>query len=106
MSYGYSLVDLASGFGKLEITAVDPGPFTYSPDGAKIYVALDGGDTIVATRAGQLLAVRTGVVTAKQLGSPPSAVGSLPDAAATFIAQRHPLGRVSFVDLATDNVRT
>ena len=105
-SYGYSLVDLASGFAKLEITEVDPGPFTYAPDGTKAYVALDGGDAPTATRAVQLVDVMTGVVTTKQLGSPPSAVGFLPDAAQTFVAQRHPLGRVSFVDLVTDDVRT
>ena len=43
-SYGYTLLDLATGFGKLQITPVDPGPFTYAPDGSKVYVALDGGD--------------------------------------------------------------
>lgn len=105
-SYGYSLVDLASGFAKLQITPVDPGPFTYAPDGAKAYVALDGGDTDLATRALQVVAVHTGVVTTNQLGSPPSAVGILPGASQAFVAQRHPLGRVSFLSLPTDAVRT
>ena len=105
-SYGYSLLDLGTGFAKLEITAVDPGPFTYSPDSTKAYVALDGGDAATATRAVQLVSTQTGVVTTKALGSPPSAVGFLPDAGVTFVAQRHPLGRVSFVDLASDAVRT
>jgi DNA-binding beta-propeller fold protein YncE len=105
-SYGYTLLDLATGFGKLQITPVDPGPFRYAPDGSKVYVALDGGDTATATRALQVVATQTGVVTTKQLGSPPSAVGILPGAAQAFVAQRHPLGRVSFVDLVTDGVRT
>ena len=43
---------------------------------------------------------------AYEIGSPPSAVGFLPDAAQTFVAQRHPLGRVSFVGLETDAMRT
>lgn len=105
-SYGYSLVDLASGFAKLQVTPVDPGPFSYAMDGSKAYVALDGGDAVTAVRALQVVNTTTGVVTTKPLGSPPSAVGILPGAGEAFAAQRHPLGRVTFVDLATDAVRT
>ncbi len=105
-SHGYSLIDLATGFAKLQITPVDPGPFVYAPDGAKAYVALDGGDAISAPRALQVVQTQTGVVTSKQLGSPPSAVGVLPGAGEAFTAQRHPLGRITFVNLATDVVRT
>jgi DNA-binding beta-propeller fold protein YncE len=105
-SYGYTLLDLASGFGKLQITPVDPGPFSYSPDGSKIYVGLDGGDAVTATRALQVVTTQTGVVITKPLGSPPASVGILPGAAQSFVAQRHPLGRVSFLDLGSDAVRT
>ena len=105
-SYGYTLLDLATGFGKLQITPVDPGPFTYAPDGKKVYVALDGGDAVNATRALQVVTTQTGVVTTKPLGSPPSSVGILPGASQAFVAQRHPLGRVSFLDLVSDAVRT
>jgi len=105
-SYGYSLLDLASGFAKLQITTVDPGPFAYAPDGSKVYVGLDGGDAVTATRALQIVTTATGVVTTKPLGSPPDAVGILPGAGEAFVAQRHPLGRVTFVDLATNAVRT
>ena len=105
-SYGYSLLDLATGFAKLQITPVDPGPFAYAPDGSKAYVALDGGDDVTAARALQIVHVQTGVVTTKQLGSPPSAVGILPIAGEAFVAQRHPLGRVTFVGLASDGLRT
>ncbi|MDX2086723.1 MAG: hypothetical protein SFX73_02680 [Kofleriaceae bacterium] len=105
-SYGYSLLDLATGFAKLQVTPVDPGPFSYAMDGRKAYVALDGGDDVTAIRALQVVNTTTGVVTSKPLGSPPSAVGILPGAGEAFAAQRHPLGRVTFVDLATDAVRT
>ncbi|HVK86453.1 MAG TPA: hypothetical protein VM513_20180 [Kofleriaceae bacterium] len=105
-SYGYSLVDLATGFAKLQVTPVDPGPFAYAADGRKAYVALDGGDDVTAVRALQVVNTQTGVVISKPLGSPPSAVGILPGAGEAFAAQRHPLGRVTFVDLATDAVRT
>lgn len=105
-SYGYSLLDLATGFAKLQITPVDPGSFVYSPDGTKAYVSLDGGNTPTAVRALQVVTVQNGVVITKQLGSPPSAVGILPGADMAFSSQRHPLGRVSFVHLVTDAVRT
>ena len=105
-SYGYSLVDTASGFAKLQVTPVDPGPFAYAPDGTKLYVGLDGGDVPTATRALQLVTVATGVVTTKQLGSPPSALGILPAAGVAFVAQRHPLGRVTFVRFADNQLRT
>ena len=105
-SYGYTLLDLASGFAKLQVTPVDPGPFSFAPDGSKAYVALDGGDDVNAVRALQVVTTQTGVVMQKQLGSPPSAIGILPGAGEAFAAQRHPLGRVTFVDLSTDAVRT
>jgi DNA-binding beta-propeller fold protein YncE len=105
-SYGYTLLDLATGFGKLQITPVNPGPFTYAADGTKVYVGLDGGDAATATRALQVVTTQTGVVITKPLGSPPSAVGILPGAAQAFVSQRHPLGRVSFLDLGSDAVRT
>jgi hypothetical protein len=105
-SYGYTLVDLASGFGKLQLTPVDPGSLAYSLDGSKAYVALDGGDDPTAVRAMHVITVQTGVVMTKSLGSPPSSVGVLPGIATAFAAQRHPLGRITFVDVATDAVRT
>jgi hypothetical protein len=105
-SYGFTLLDLATGFSKLQLTPVDPGPFAYAPDGTKAYVALDGGDAATSTRALQIVTTRTGVVSTVALGSPPSAVGILPVAAQAFAAQRHPLGRVSFVALDSDAMRT
>jgi hypothetical protein len=105
-SYGYSLVDLATGFAKLQITDVDPGPFVYAPDGSKAYVALDGGDDPTSTRAVQTVTVQTGVVTTLALGSPPSAIGILPATNVAFVAQRHTLGRVSFLAIVTNAIRT
>jgi DNA-binding beta-propeller fold protein YncE len=105
-SHGYELVDLATGFAKLQLTPVDPGPLAYAPDGATAYVALDGGDAAGALRALQVVSARTGIVRTLPLGSPPAAVGVVPGAHQAFVAQRHPLGRMSFVALATGAVRT
>jgi DNA-binding beta-propeller fold protein YncE len=105
-SFGYALLDLATGFAKLQLTPVDPGPFVYAPDGGAAYIALDGGDAVTATRALQVVAARTGVVRTLPLGSPPSAVGIVPSANQAFVSQRHPQGRMSFVQLATGAIRT
>ncbi|TMQ17583.1 MAG: hypothetical protein E6J90_10845 [Deltaproteobacteria bacterium] len=105
-SYGYELVDLATGFAKLQLTPVDPGPPAYAPDGDTAYVALDGGDAASATRAVQVVSARTGIVRSLALGSPPSTVGVVPGAGQAFVAQRHPLGRMSFVALASGAIRT
>lgn len=105
-SFGYALVDLATGFAKLQITPVDPGPFAYAPDGSRAYVALDGGDAVTAARALQVVTTQTAIVETHTLGSPPSAVGIVPGAHQAFVAQRHPLGRMSFVALATGAIRT
>lgn len=105
-SYGYALLDLATGFAKLQLTPVDPGPFAYAPDGSRAYVALDGGDAVTATRALQVVTTQTGVVQTRALGSPPAAVGIVPGAHQAFVAQRHPLGRMSFIALVSGAVRT
>ena len=78
----------------------------YAPDGATAYAALDGGDAAGAPRALQVVTARTGIVRTLALGSPPAAVGVVPGAHQAFVAQRHPLGRLSSVALATGAVRT
>jgi hypothetical protein len=105
-SFGYELFDLATGFAKLQLTPVDPGAPAFAPDGTSAYLGLDGGDALAATRAVQVVSTRTGIVQTHALGSPPSSVGVVPVAGQAFIAQRHPLGRMSFVALATGAVRT
>jgi len=47
-----------------------------------------------------------GVAQSYPIGSPPSSVGVVPGARQAFVAQRHPLGRMSFVALSTGAVRT
>jgi hypothetical protein len=105
---GYSAVDVASGFSKLEITDVDPQSFTFSPTAPRAYLTLDGGDAAGSTWAVQEVELDTGVVRTFPLNSPPSAIGVLPDSGSgkVFINQRHPLGRVTFLDVVTNGVRT
>ncbi|MCE9574837.1 MAG: hypothetical protein K8W52_16930 [Deltaproteobacteria bacterium] len=103
---GYSSVDLASGFSKLQLTPVDPSGFTFAPGAPRAYLMLDGGDAEGATAAVQIVELDTGVVRSINLNSPPSAIGILPGAAKVFVNQRHALGRVTFIDVANEEVRT
>jgi hypothetical protein len=105
-SPGYSSVDLASGFSKLQITPVDPGSFAFAPGAPRAYLTLDGGDADGSTWAIQTIELDTGVVRTIPLNSPPSAIGVLPGAAKVFVNQRHPLGRVTFLGVGTSDVRT
>ncbi len=105
-SSGYSTVDVATGFAKLQITPVDPGAFTFAASAPRAYLVLDGGDGEGAVAAVQEIELDTGVVRTIQLGSPPDSVGTLPDSDKVFVSQRHPLGRVTFVDVGTGGVRT
>jgi DNA-binding beta-propeller fold protein YncE len=105
-SWGYSVVDLATGFPKLQLTPVDPGAFAFVPDAPRAYLCLDGGDAEGAIAQVQEIELDTGVVRTRQLGSPPDAVGVLPDQDVVFVSQRHPLGRITFVDVATGGART
>ncbi len=105
---GYSMFDLASGFSKLQITEVNPAHFTFAPGptAARAYVTLDGGDAEGAFVAVQQIDLVSGVVRTIELGSPPDAIGVLPDSNRIYVSQRHPLGRVSFIDIVTGEVRT
>jgi len=105
-SYGYSLFDVTTGFAKLEITPVLPGNVAF-PDTARFaYVILDGGDAEGATAEVQSIELDTGVVRRVTLGSPPQAVGILPNAGVAFVSQRHPLGRISFINVTSGAIRT
>lgn len=106
LSYGYSLFDLESGFAKLALTPVDPGSFAFAPDGSKGYVTLDGGDAEGAVARLQIIDLGSFVVSEMNLGGPPEAVGVLSDAGVTYVSQRHPLGRITFVNFATAAART
>jgi DNA-binding beta-propeller fold protein YncE len=105
-SHGYSVVDLATGFAKLQVTPVNPEAFTFAPGAARAYVTLDGGAADGAVTAVQTIELDTGVVRTTSLGSTPSALGVVPDSGKVFVSQDHPLGRVTFLDVVSGEVRT
>jgi DNA-binding beta-propeller fold protein YncE len=95
-SYGYSVFDAESGFARLVITPVDPGPLAFASERPRAYVALDGGDAEGAVAEVHVIDLDSFVFRVQPLASPPEAVGVLGGADTIFVSQRHPLGRVSF----------
>ncbi len=102
-SFGYSIVDLQTGFAKLQVTSVDPGAFVFSTESPRAYVLLNAG---VDQSITHVLNLETGIVKEQIMSSPPQSLGVLPQAESVFINQEHPLGRVSFIHLQTDAMRT
>lgn len=105
-AWGYSILDLTTGFVKLTLTTVDPGAFAFAPDGATAYLALSAGPAEGARSVLQVIDLRSFVVADVRLGSPPELVGVLPAAGVAFVTQAHALGRVTFVPLGETSTRT
>lgn len=98
-SHGYSIVDLDAGMVKVVLTTVAAGGVAFAPDGARAWIALDGGDSDGALRRVDIVDLVTFAVEPFDLGSPPETVGVLPSVGVAFVAQRHPLGRVTFLPM-------
>ena len=105
-AWGYSVLDLDTGFVKLTLTPVDPGAFAFAPDATTAYLALSAGAAEGARSSLQVIDLRSFVVEDVRLGSPPELVGVLPAAGVAFVTQTHPLGRVTFVPLGETSTRT
>jgi DNA-binding beta-propeller fold protein YncE len=103
-SWGYSLLDLASGFVKLQTTPADLGPSAFASGGASAYLLLDS--TTADVRAAELIDLRTFLVERIDLASPPIAVGVVPATDQIYVAQSHALGRVTFIDATNRTKRT
>lgn len=93
----------------------DRAPKIIGTDAPPMAVAFtpDGGNAVIATR--DLMLKKFGMYlvhldnleeTFFTLPSPPLAAGMVPDAKRAFVAQAHPEGRITFVDLETGAART
>jgi hypothetical protein len=100
--YGYSLLQLDSGFAKLQVTAAELGPFTLVPDGTHLFVLFNAG----SLREAQNVDLRSFQMTPIELGSPPTSVGPVPGSQRVFVGQDHPDGRISFIDWTKSAIET
>lgn len=104
-SEGYSVVDLDTGFAKLQLSANAPAEVTLVADPARAYVLIPDASghahTVDAIDLTSLLPVSV------PLGSPPTHAVYVPAAARVAVSQEHPVGRITFIgvdDGATETV--
>jgi YVTN family beta-propeller protein len=100
--FGYSLVQIDSGFVKLQVTEAPLGPFALVPDGSHLLVLFNQA----AIREVQNVELDSFRVTPIELGSPPTSVGTVASSERAFVGQDHPDGRISFIDYKTNGVQT
>jgi hypothetical protein len=102
-SYGYTMIDLASGYAKLVITSADPNPFTITPDSSYAFVLLR--DDKASVRIAQRISLSSFLTTDFLLGSPPNSIAALADTThKIFVGQVHSEGRISFIDWVSGSV--
>lgn len=103
-SWGYTVVDLKTGFAKLFLTAVDVAAVAFAPADNKAYVMLPGGTSaghsVGELRLGPLLEERIKLV------SPPTHLIPVLAAHRMAVSQQHPSGRVTFVDTKVGGTST
>jgi hypothetical protein len=100
-SYGYTIVNLASGFAKLQITEGEVSAQALTPDGGRAFVL------VRASRLVQRIALSSFIVDEFPLGSPPTSLAVLGAAVKrVFVSQEHPEGRISFIDWDTGMVES
>jgi len=104
-SYGYTMVNLTTGFSKLITTPADPNPFIITPDSSNAFVLLR--DDKASIRTVQRISLESFIQSDFNLGSPPSSVAALSlKTKKVFVGQVYPEGRISFINWDTDEVQT
>jgi hypothetical protein len=100
-AYGYTIVNLQSGFPKLQLTSAEVSSLALTPDGSRAFVMVRG------PRLVQRIALGSFIVDDFAVGSPPIALAVLGDAVKrVFVSQEHPEGRISFINWETGVVES
>ncbi len=102
--FAYSLIDLESGFARVNNPEAALGPYLFSADGSRLLLALD--DPAGQIRLVKDVNLRNFVTSTVQLGSSPEHLGELESAGIIFINQDHPAGRITFMDIAANKIHT
>lgn len=104
LPHAYSLVGLDGLQVKLQQSGVAPGQLLLTPDGDFGFLLLR--DDSKGVREVAVLDLRTFIVDALALGSPPTALGYASATDKVFVAQEHPAGRMTFVGVHDGTVKT
>jgi YVTN family beta-propeller protein len=100
--YGYSVVAIAAGFPKLEVTAAPLGPFAAVPDGSHLFILFNA----LGLHQVDDVDLRSLLIATLELGSPPVSVGPVPATNRVFVGQDHTDGRISFIDWTTGAIQS
>jgi hypothetical protein len=95
LSYAYSVVQLGSGFAKLQVTESEVMAFTLVAEAGALFVLLP------QPWEAQRVRLDSFVVESVTLASKPVAIGAVPESQKVFVGQEHPDGRITFIDWAT-----
>jgi len=104
LPHAYSLVGLGSLQVKLQQLAVEPGQLLLTPDGDYGFLLLRHDQAGVRSVA--IIDLRTFIVDELGLGSPPTALGYASATDKVFVAQDHPVGRMTFIGVHDGTVKT
>jgi hypothetical protein len=104
--HGYSVIDLATGFTRLELTAAEPRAdgFVIDDAGGRMLVALR--DDAARVRALQIMDLETFAVDELTLLAPPTTLGTFPGLERAFVGQEADGGRVTFYLWTTEETQT
>ncbi len=102
--YGYSVLELDSGFSKLQTAATHVGPSTVVPGGSDLFVLFN--EPALGMREVHQVKLESFLVERIVLGSPPTSIGSVPDSKKVFVGQDHPDGRIAFIDWETGEIES
>ncbi|MBN1606420.1 MAG: hypothetical protein JW940_07285, partial [Polyangiaceae bacterium] len=94
-SYGYSLVDIESGFARLQTTPCEISAFDLIPAAEKLFVLLKDQWQV------QCMSLTSFVPEDLTLASRPLSIGAVPASEKVFVGQDHPDGRITFIDWST-----
>lgn len=95
-SHGYSVLDLDTGFSKLEPTSSTIALTTSVPDGSYMFLAFDDRENGV--REVHRVELHSFLVQEIPLASPPISLGTVPGTSQAFVGQEHADGRITFID--------
>jgi DNA-binding beta-propeller fold protein YncE len=102
--YGFSLFQLDTLFAKLQITDANPGAFAFMPDSRAAYLIVADPTRDLKKVLG--LNLSNLIVDTYPMGSHPVELGVVPSTERIYVSQDHPMGRVSFINANTEEVRT
>jgi YVTN family beta-propeller protein len=103
-SFGYSVVRLADGVAKLQLTSADPNPFAITTHSEFAFVLLR--DDTAGVRIAESIDLSSFQIADFALGSPPNSIAAMSSDTQVFVGQVHPEGRISFIDWTNNQVNS